>query len=84
MKNLWLITIGLLLMTGCIGNNSSNAPEAEHKEVVSTSNELKNPPRVESPADVNLREGEEFLAENCDKKEGVGTISIRWNPIIRC
>ena len=73
MKNLWLITIGLLLITGCIGNNSSNAAEAEHKEVVSTSNEIKNPPRVESPADINLREGEEFLAINATKK-GVVTL----------
>ena len=57
-------------MTGCIENNSSNASEEEQKEVVSTSNEIKNPPRVESPADVNLREGQEFLAENATK-EGV-------------
>ena len=47
-------------MTGCIENNSSNAAEAEHKEVVSTSNEIKNPPRVESPAAVNLREGDKW------------------------
>ena len=60
-------------MTGCIENNSSNVSEEEQKEVVSTSNELENPPRVESPADANLREGEEFLTEN-GKKEGVVTL----------
>ena len=47
---------------------STETVKEDKKEVVSTSNELKNPPRVESPADVNLREGEEFLAEN--GKEG--------------
>ena len=73
MKKFLVISIGLLLMTGCIENNSSNASDEEEKEVVSTSNELKNPPRVESPADVNLREGETFLAEN-GKKEGVVTL----------
>ena len=73
MKNLGLIAMVLLLITGCIENNSSNASDEEQKEVVSTSNELKNPPRVESPADANLREGEEFLTEN-GKKEGVVTL----------
>ena len=73
MKNLCLIAIGSLLMTSCIENNSSTVSDEEQKEVVSTSNELKNPPRVESPADVNLREGEEFLTEN-GKKEGVVTL----------
>ena len=73
MKNFWLIAIGSLLMTSCIENNSSTVSDEEQKEVVSTSNELKNPPRVESPADVNLREGEEFLTEN-GKKEGVVTL----------
>ena len=123
MKNLWLIAIGALLMTGCTENNSSNTSDEEEKEsslcecvnmvdltdeceamkseweskftegsneekkvmqaeieacvaekkkneAVSTSNELKNPPRVESPADVNFREGATFLAENA-AKEGV-------------
>ena len=45
----------------------------DKEEVVSTSNEIKNPPRVESPADVNLREGQEFLAAN-SLKEGVVTL----------
>jgi len=70
MKNLWIIAIGSLVMTSCIESESTDVKADEKKEVVSTSNEIENPPRVESPADVNLREGEEFLAENATK-EGV-------------
>ena len=70
MKNLWLLAIGSLLMTSCIENTSTEVEVDEKNEVVSTSNEIQNPPRVESPADVNLREGEEFLAGNATK-EGV-------------
>ena len=64
MKNFWILAIGSLLMTGCIENTAKETVEEDNKEVVSTSNEIKNPPRVESPADVNLREGQEFLANN--------------------
>ena len=60
-------------MTSCIENNSSTASDEVQKEVVSTSNEIKNLPRVESPADVNLREGQEFLAANANK-DGVVTL----------
>ena len=84
MRNLWILAIGLLLMTGCtdnnssgdsdeeqIDNNSSGTSDEEQKEVVSTSNELKNSPRVESPADVNFREGQEFLANNATNEDVV-------------
>ena len=57
MKNLWILAIGSFVMTGCIENKSTETVKEDKKEVVSTSNEIKNPPRVESPADVNLREG---------------------------
>jgi|TARA_B110000495_G_scaffold154182_1_gene137320 FKBP-type peptidyl-prolyl cis-trans isomerase len=72
MKNLWLIAIGSLLMTGCIETDSaeSNVSEASVvNEVISTSNEIENPPRVESPADVNLREGQEFLIANATNED---------------
>ena len=87
MKNLWILAIGSLVMTGCIENKSTETVKEDmslrynatkegysmqeiaylkrlsaQQEVVST--------RVESPADVNLREGEEFLANNA-KNEGV-------------
>ena len=76
MKNLWTLAIVSLVMTSCIDNKSTEKAEetTEKAEVVSTSNEIKNPPRVESPADINLREGQEFLAENA-KKEGVVTLA---------
>jgi len=70
MKNLWILAIGSLVMTGCIENTSTEIGKEDKKEVVSTSNEIKNPPRVENPADVNLREGENFLANNATN-EGV-------------
>ena len=73
MKNLWILAIGSLVMTGCIENKSTETVKEDKEEVVSTSNEIKNPPRVESPAAVNLREGEAFLTEN-GKKEGVVTL----------
>jgi FKBP-type peptidyl-prolyl cis-trans isomerase len=69
MKNLWLFAIGSLLMTGCTGTTSTDVEGAETKVVVSTSNEIQNPPRVESPADVNLREGEAFLASNATRAD---------------
>ena len=70
MKNLWVLALGSFLMTGCIENKSTETVTEDKKEVVSTSNEIKNPPRVESPADINLREGVAFLANNA-KNEGV-------------
>ena len=70
MKNLWVLAIGSFVMTGCIENKSTEAVKEDKIEVVSTSNEITNPPRVESPADVNLREGTAFLANNA-KNEGV-------------
>jgi len=70
MKNLWILAIGSLVMTSCIETESTDSKSEEKVEVVSTSNEIKNPPRVESPADVNAREGDAFLAENATK-EGV-------------
>ena len=70
MKNLWILALGSLLMNGCIENKSTETVKEDKTEVVSTSNEIKNLPRVESPADVNLREGEEFLANNA-KNESV-------------
>lgn len=71
MKNIWILAIGAFTMTSCIENTSPSVDTPkEEKEVVSTSNELKNPPRVESPADVNLREGQEFLEANATK-EGI-------------
>jgi len=71
MKNLWILAIGSLVMTGCIENTSTETVKEDKKEVVSTSNELQNPPRVESPADVNLREGQEFLATNATNEDVV-------------
>ena len=73
MKNFWIFAIGSLVVTGCIENTSTENVKEDKEEVVSTSNEIKNPPRVESPADVNLREGQEFLAAN-SLKEGVVTL----------
>lgn len=76
MKKLCLIAIGSLLMTSCIESESGGLDSQEVAGVdqaISTSNEIKNPPRVESPADVNLREGVEFLTENA-KKDGVVTL----------
>ena len=64
MKIFWILAIGSLVMTGCMENTSAENGKEDKRDVVSTSNEIKNPPRVESPADVNLREGREFLANN--------------------
>ena len=71
MKNLWILAIGSLVMTGCIENTSTETVKEDKKEVISTSNEIENPPRVESPADVNLREGQEFLAANATNEDVV-------------
>ncbi|MDB4344333.1 FKBP-type peptidyl-prolyl cis-trans isomerase [bacterium] len=68
MKNLWILAIGSFVMTGCIENKSTETVKEDKKEVVSTSSEIKNPPRVESPAAVNLREGQEFLANNANNE----------------
>ncbi len=70
MKNLWILAIGSVVMTGCIENTSTETVTEDKEEVVSTSNEIANPPRVESPADLNLREGAAFLANNA-KNDGV-------------
>ncbi len=64
MKFFWILAIGSLVMTGCMENTSAENAKEDKKDVVSASNEIKNAPRVESPADVNLREGQEFLANN--------------------
>ena len=73
MKNLWILAIGSFVMTGCVENKSAETLTEDKKEVVSTSNEIKNPPRVESPSDVNLREGLAFLAGNATKQ---GIVSL--------